>query len=121
MAIAAGKKGDPTARVSERPRQKEELGLKNSLDRSRCAMQPCVACLFCIRLTKKVRRGLPASSKRSWPVTSAPWPWYGSSQQGVRKRKAAADANAETAKVEKERDELREALNILEAQLGTGT
>ena len=33
----------------------------------------------------------------------------------------AADANAEKAKVEKERDELREAFDILEAQLGTGT
>ena len=41
--------------------------------------------------------------------------------QLARKRKATADANAEKAKVEKERDELREALNILEEQLGTGT
>ena len=39
------------------------------------------------------------------------------------KRKAIADANADKAKVEKERDEHREALmiNILEEQLGTGT
>ena len=41
--------------------------------------------------------------------------------QGARKRKAIADANAEKANVEKERDELREALYMLEAQLGTGT
>ena len=41
--------------------------------------------------------------------------------QGARKRKAVAEANAEKAKVEKEHDELREALNILEAHLGTGT
>ena len=40
--------------------------------------------------------------------------------QGARKRKAIADANAEKANAEKERDELREALNILEGQLGTG-
>ena len=45
----------------------------------------------------------------------------GGRSQGARKQKAIADANAEKAKVEKERDELREALNILEAQLGTGT
>ena len=41
--------------------------------------------------------------------------------QGARKRNAIAEANAEKAKVEKERDELREALDILEAHLGTGT
>ena len=47
----------------------------------------------------------------------------GGRSQGARKRKAIAEANAEKAKVEKERDELscREALNILEAHLGTGT
>ena len=45
----------------------------------------------------------------------------GGQSQGARKRKAIADANAEKAKVENERDELREALNILEANLGTGT
>ena len=39
---------------------------------------------------------------------------------GARKRKATAEANAENAKVEKERDELREALDLLEAHLGTG-
>ena len=33
---------------------------------------------------------------------------------------AIADANGEKAKAEKERDELREALEILEEQLGTG-
>ena len=37
------------------------------------------------------------------------------------KRKAIAEANAEKAKAENERDELREALNILEAHLGIGT
>ena len=36
------------------------------------------------------------------------------------KRKAIADANADKATVENERDELREALNILEEQPGTG-
>ena len=41
--------------------------------------------------------------------------------QGARKRKAIAEANAETQKVERERDELREALDLLEAHLGTGT
>ena len=41
--------------------------------------------------------------------------------QGAMKRKAIAEANAEKVKVEKERDELREALDILEAYLGTGT
>ena len=40
--------------------------------------------------------------------------------QGARKLKAVAEAAAEKAKVEKERDELREALDILEAHLGTG-
>ena len=40
---------------------------------------------------------------------------------GARKRKAIAEANAEKQKVERERDELREALDILEAHLGTGT
>ena len=35
------------------------------------------------------------------------------------KRKAIANDNAEKEKAEKERDELREALNILEEQLGT--
>ena len=45
----------------------------------------------------------------------------GGRSQGARKRKAIAEANAENAKVEKERDELREALNLLKAQLGTGT
>ena len=37
------------------------------------------------------------------------------------KRTAIADANAEKQKVEKERDELREALDIIEAHLGTST
>ena len=41
--------------------------------------------------------------------------------KGQVKRKAIADANAEKAKVGKERDELREALNVLEEQLGTET
>ena len=41
--------------------------------------------------------------------------------QGARKRKAIAEANAEKAKVEKECDELREALNTLEDPLGIGT
>ena len=41
--------------------------------------------------------------------------------QGARKRKAIADANAERQKVEKERDELREALDTIEAHLGTCT
>ena len=45
----------------------------------------------------------------------------GGCSQGARKRKAIADANAEKAKVETGHDELREALNVLEAQLGTGT
>ena len=37
------------------------------------------------------------------------------------KRKAIADANTEKPKVVKERDETREALNLLEEQLGTVT
>ena len=43
--------------------------------------------------------------------------------QSARKRKAVVKANSEKAKVEKERGELREAFNILEAHghLGTGT
>ena len=41
--------------------------------------------------------------------------------QGAKKRKAIADASAKKAKVKKERGELREALVILEEQLGTGT
>ena len=41
--------------------------------------------------------------------------------QGDRKCKAIPEANAEKQKVERERDELREALDILEAHLGTGT
>ena len=45
----------------------------------------------------------------------------GGRSQGARKRKAIAEANDEKAKVEKERDELREDLDILEAHLGTGT
>ena len=45
----------------------------------------------------------------------------GGHSQGAMERKTIADANAEKAKVEKERDELREALNIFEEQLGTGT
>ena len=45
----------------------------------------------------------------------------GGRPQGARKRKAIADANAEKATAEKEHDELREALNNLEEQLGTGT
>ena len=45
----------------------------------------------------------------------------GGRSQGARKRKSIAEANAEKAKVEKERDELREALGVLEAHLGTGT
>ena len=42
---------------------------------------------------------------------------------GARKQKAIAEANAsaEKVKVEKERGDLREALNIPEAHLGTGT
>ena len=45
----------------------------------------------------------------------------GERAQGARKRKAIAEANAANAVVEKECDELREALNILamEAHLGT--
>ena len=39
--------------------------------------------------------------------------------QGVRKRKAIAAADAERQKVEKERDELREALDMIESHLGT--
>ena len=45
----------------------------------------------------------------------------GGRSQGATKRKEIAEANAEKAKVETERDELREALDILEAHLGTGT
>ena len=45
----------------------------------------------------------------------------GGRSQGAKKCKAITEANAEKAKVEKERDELREALDILEAHLGTGT
>ena len=45
----------------------------------------------------------------------------GGRSQGARKRKAIVEAHAEKAKVEKERDELRVALDILEAHLGTGT
>ena len=45
----------------------------------------------------------------------------GGRSQGARKRTDIADANAEKAKVEKERGGLREALDILEARLGTGT
>ena len=41
--------------------------------------------------------------------------------QGARKRKAIAASEAEKQKVEQERDELREALDVLEAHLGTGT
>ena len=41
----------------------------------------------------------------------------GGRSQGARKRKSAADANAEKVKAEKERDELREALSILEGLL----
>ena len=41
--------------------------------------------------------------------------------QGARKRKAIAEANAEKQKVEKERGELREALEIIESHLGAGT
>ena len=41
--------------------------------------------------------------------------------QGAKKRKANAEANAEKQKVEREHGELREALGILEAHLGTGT
>ena len=39
--------------------------------------------------------------------------------QGVRKRKAIAEANAARQKVEEERDELREALDMIESHLGT--
>ena len=49
----------------------------------------------------------------------------GGRSHGAMNRKAIAEANTEKVKVEKERDELREALNILEAHLGpvlgTGT
>ena len=45
----------------------------------------------------------------------------GGRSQAARKRKAIADANTAKPKVEKERDELREALDTLEARLGTGT
>ena len=41
--------------------------------------------------------------------------------QGARKRKVIAETHAEKQKVEKERDELREALDIIEAHLGTCT
>jgi len=41
--------------------------------------------------------------------------------QGARKRKAIAASEAGRQKVEKERDELREALDLLEAHLGSGT
>ena len=41
--------------------------------------------------------------------------------QSARKRKAIAASEAEKQKVEQERDELREALDILEAHLGTST
>ena len=41
--------------------------------------------------------------------------------QGARKRKAIADANAENVNAEKERDEFKEALDVLEEQLGTWT
>ena len=41
--------------------------------------------------------------------------------QGARKRKAIAEASAEKRKAEQGRDELREALDILEAHLGAGT
>ena len=41
--------------------------------------------------------------------------------QGARKRKSVAEANAKKAKVEKERDGLRRAPDILEDHLGTGT
>ena len=44
----------------------------------------------------------------------------GGHSQGARNCKAIADTNAEKAKVEMERDELREALDTLEEQLGTG-
>ena len=50
--------------------------------------------------------------------------WRGSANgrsQGARKRKAIAEANAAKQKVEKDRDELREALETLEEHLGTGT
>ena len=40
--------------------------------------------------------------------------------RGARKRKAIAASKAEKQKVEQERDELREALDILEAHLGRG-
>ena len=40
--------------------------------------------------------------------------------QGARKRKANAEANAAKENVKRERGELREALDILEAHLGTG-
>ena len=40
---------------------------------------------------------------------------------GARKRKAIAEASAEKENVENERDEFREAVDILEAHLGTGT
>ena len=39
--------------------------------------------------------------------------------QGARKRKAIADTNAKKQKVEKERGELREALETLEEHLGS--
>ena len=44
----------------------------------------------------------------------------GGRSQGARKCKAIAEANAEKVKGENERDELKEALNILEAHLGVG-
>ena len=45
----------------------------------------------------------------------------GGRSQAARQRKGIADDNAEKAKVEKDRDEFREALVILDAHLGTGT
>ena len=45
----------------------------------------------------------------------------GGHSHSARKRKVVADANAEKAKMEKEHDDVREALDILKEQLGTGT
>ena len=70
---------------------------------------------------QKSAQDVNATNQAEDDTTSRGSAGTGGRSQGARKRKAIADANAEKAKGEKGRDELREALGILEEQLGTGT
>ena len=70
---------------------------------------------------QKQNSALDANATKQEEDATTSWGSAGGRSQGARKRMAIAEANTEKAKVEKERDELRVALDILEAHLGTGT